>query len=103
MKSSAESEVIHGSVSTDYDADDQAQPMPFTQGELNYLTRDFNLSKKSAQLLSSCLPEKLLLAPTTTFYWYRQREANLPNSSRMMKDLHWSTVTMLLTSLKHWV
>ena len=58
-----------------YGADDQDQPIPLTQGELNDLTRDLNLSKESAQLLVSRLWEKRLLAPTTTFYWYRQREA----------------------------
>ena len=63
VESSVESEAGHGSVSTDYDADDQAQPMPFTQGELNDLTRGLNLSKKSAQFLGSPLREKRLLAP----------------------------------------
>ena len=48
MEPSAEHEVVHEPVSTDYDADDQAQPMPFSQGELNYLTRDLNHSKESA-------------------------------------------------------
>ena len=49
--------------------------MPFTQGELKNLTRDLNLLNESAQLLGSRLREKRLLAPNTTFYWYRQREA----------------------------
>ena len=31
VESSDESEIVHGTVSTDYDADDQAQPMPFAQ------------------------------------------------------------------------
>ena len=79
MESSAESKVVHGSVSTDYDVDDQAQPMPFTQGELNDMTRDFNLSKKFAQLLDSRLREKCLSALTSTFNWYRQREAEVTN------------------------
>ena len=35
------------------------------------LTRDLNLSKESAQLLSSRLRENDLLASGTTFYWYR--------------------------------
>ena len=103
VESSAESEVVHNSVSADYDAEDQAQPMRFAQGELNHLTRDINLSKESAQLLGSRLQEKRLLTSTTTFYWYRQREADLTNSSRMMKRLHWSAITILLTSLRHWV
>ena len=71
MESSAKSEVVHVSVSADCDADDQTQLMPFSQGELNDLTRDLNLSKEFAQLLGSHLREKRLLAPTTTLYWYR--------------------------------
>lgn len=51
------------------------QPKPFTQAELNDLTRDLNLSKESAQLLGSRLRENALLAPTTTFSWYRNRES----------------------------
>ena len=43
VESSAESEAVHGSVSIDYEADDQAEPMPLTKGELNDLTRDLNL------------------------------------------------------------
>lgn len=50
------------------------QPKPFTQDELNDLTRDLCLSKESAQLLGSRLRENNLLAPGTTFYWYRDRE-----------------------------
>ncbi|KAK3890481.1 hypothetical protein Pcinc_005561 [Petrolisthes cinctipes] len=45
--------------------------MPLIQVELNDLTRDLNLSKESAQLLGSRIREKCLLAPETTFYWYR--------------------------------
>ena len=44
------------------------QPVPLTQAELNDLTQDLDLSKKSAQLLGSCLKEKHLLAPGTAFY-----------------------------------
>jgi hypothetical protein len=50
------------------------QPMPLTQAELNDLTRDLCLSKECSQLLGSRLREKHLLAPETTFYWYRERE-----------------------------
>ncbi|KAK3891318.1 hypothetical protein Pcinc_004762 [Petrolisthes cinctipes] len=53
---------------------DDDQPMPLIQAELNDLTRDLNLSKESAQLLGSRIREKCLLAPETTFYWYRDRE-----------------------------
>ena len=47
----------------------------FTQGELNGVTQDLNLSRKFAQLLGSNLREKSLEAPTTTFYWYLQHDA----------------------------
>ena len=50
------------------------QPVPFTQAELNDLTQDLKLSKDSAQLLGSCLKDKQLLAPETTFYEYRDLE-----------------------------
>jgi hypothetical protein len=48
--------------------------MPLTQAELNDLTRDLCLSKERSQLLGSRLREKHLLAPETTFYWYREGE-----------------------------
>ena len=48
------------------------QTVPLTQAALHDLTRDLNLSKESAQLLGSPLREKRLLAPGTTFYWYRE-------------------------------
>ena len=38
---------------------------------------DLYLSKSSAQLLGSSLSEKNLLAPGTTYAWYRQREEQL--------------------------
>ena len=47
------------------------QPKPLTQLALNNLTRDLNLTKESAQLLGSCLRENNLLAPSTTYFWYR--------------------------------
>ncbi|CAD6218297.1 GSCOCG00011430001-RA-CDS [Cotesia congregata] len=50
------------------------QPQKFTQGELNDLVRDLNLSKESAQLLRSRLHAKHLLAPNTYFAWYGKRE-----------------------------
>lgn len=57
-----------------YKPEEDDRPVPLTQAELNDLTRDLNLSKESAQLLGSRLREKRLLAPGTTFYWYRDRE-----------------------------
>ena len=46
----------------------------FTQPELNDLVRDLDLPKESAELLGSRLKEKNLLAPGTSFSWYRKRE-----------------------------
>ncbi|XP_076804583.1 uncharacterized protein LOC143448650 [Clavelina lepadiformis] len=51
-----------------------SQPKPLTQPELNDLTRDLNLTKESAQLLGSRLRENNLLAPCTTYFWYRYRD-----------------------------
>ena len=36
-------------------------------------TQDLNLTKESAQLLRSRLRENNLLAPSTTYFWYRNR------------------------------
>ena len=41
------------------------------------MTRDLYLSKESAQLLGSRLRENNLLAPQTTFYWYRNQGEQL--------------------------
>ena len=98
VESSAESEIVDGPVSSDYGTDDQDQPKPLTQGELNDLTRDLNLSKESAQLLGSLVYER-------NVYWHQPQHSigidnarpNLQNSSRTMERLHWSTVTILLT------
>lgn len=57
-----------------YEPAEGDRPVPLSQAELNDLTRDLNLSKESAQLLGSRLRERRLLAPGTTFYWYRDRE-----------------------------
>ena len=58
-------------------AEEDDQPVPLTQTELNDLTRDLSLSKESAHLLGSCLKEKYLLAPGTIFYWYQDCEMEL--------------------------
>ena len=50
------------------------QPKLLTQAQLNDLSRDLYLSKESAQLLGSRLSKNNLLAPQTTFYWYRNRD-----------------------------
>ena len=57
-----------------YKPEEDDQLVTLTQAELNDLTRDLNLFKKSSQLLGSRLQENYLLAPGTTFYWYQKRE-----------------------------
>ena len=49
-------------------------PVPLSQAELNNLTPDLNLSKESALLLGSIIKKKHILAPGTTFDWYRNCE-----------------------------
>ena len=58
-----------------YECDDDQQPKPFNQAELNDLVRDLNLPKSSALILGSRLKAKHMLSSDTTFaYWYRHRE-----------------------------
>ena len=45
-----------------------------TRLELNDLTQDLNLTKESALLFGSRLRENNLLAPSTTYFWYRKRD-----------------------------
>ena len=53
------------------------QPVPLTLAELNDVTRDLNILKEYIEVLNSRLKEKPLLAPGTTFYWYRDRVREL--------------------------
>lgn len=46
----------------------------FSQAELNDLTRDLGLPKDAAELLGSRLSERNMLAPGTSFSFYRNRE-----------------------------
>lgn len=72
-----DSDSDHGNCSTSDEycpSDEESAPQLFTQCELNDLTRDLNLSKESAELLGSRLKAKNLLAPGTSFSWYRHRE-----------------------------
>ena len=57
-----------------FNDDDNPVSRVFNQAELNDLSRDLCLSKESAQLLGSRLSEKNLLAPNTTFAWFRNRD-----------------------------
>ena len=46
-------------------------PKPFSQGQLNDLVRDLNLSKESSELLASCLGEHGVLDSGTKITFYR--------------------------------
>lgn len=50
------------------------QPQLITQAELNNLVRELDLPKIKAELLGSRLKQKNLLAPGTSFAFYRHRE-----------------------------
>ena len=52
-------------------------PILITQAFLNDLVRGLNLPKEFAELLGSRLLHNNLLAPNTTYFWYRQREKDL--------------------------
>ena len=56
---------------------DYRSPILITQAFLNDLVRDLNLPKESAKLLGSRLQHNNLLAPNTTYSWYRRREKGL--------------------------
>ena len=49
-------------------------PIPFSKSELKDLVRDQGLPKDSAEVLGSRLKDKSMLAPGTSFSWYRSRE-----------------------------
>lgn len=55
------------------DFDKAEAPQLFTQAQLNNLVRDL-ISKSRSELLGSRLQEMNLLAPGTSFTWYRDRE-----------------------------
>ena len=57
--------------SSEYECDDDQQPKPFNQVELNDLVRDLNLPKASALILGSRLKAKRMLSTDTTFAWYK--------------------------------
>ena len=52
-------------------------PILITQAFLNDLVRDLNLPKESAEVLGLRLQHNNLLAPNTTYSWYRRREKYL--------------------------
>ena len=53
---------------------DSNEPLLFNQSELNDLVRELKLTKDCADLLGSRLNAKNVLAPCTTYSWYRHRE-----------------------------
>ena len=61
--------------SSEYECDDDQQPKPLNQAELDDLVRDLNLLKASALILGSRLKANNLLSSDTTFAWYKHRES----------------------------
>ena len=59
--------------SSEYECDDDQQPKPFNQVELNDLVRDLKL-QASAFNLDSRLKAKRILSTDTTFAWHKHRE-----------------------------
>ncbi|GBM20127.1 hypothetical protein AVEN_152773-1 [Araneus ventricosus] len=53
---------------------DDSEPQLYSQLEINDLVRDLGLSKDSAERLVSRLKENNLLAPDTSFSWFRKIE-----------------------------
>lgn len=53
--------------------DDKNEPQKFSQGELNNLVRDLELSKAKANLLASCLRENCLLKQDICITHFRKR------------------------------
>ena len=60
--------------SSEYECDDDQQPKPFNQAELNDHVRNLNLPKASALILGSRLKENRMLSTDTAFAWYKLRE-----------------------------
>ena len=60
--------------SLEYECDDDQQPKPFNQAELNNLVRDLNLPNASAHILAYRFKTKRMLSIDATFVWYKYRE-----------------------------
>ena len=60
--------------SLEYECDDDQQPKPFNQAELNDPVRDLNLPKASALILDSKLKAKRMLSTDTTFAGHKHSE-----------------------------
>ena len=109
MESSSDSKSSDTTDTAESDAyrpEEDDQPVPLTQAELNDLRRDLNFSKEPVQLLRLCL----LVFERNFFSHLEQHSTGIGNArenldiySRLMKHLHWSTVTIFLTWLNYMV
>ncbi len=85
---------------SDVDFPPSSLPQLFSQGELNDLTRDLNLSKESSELLASRLKEKNVLQPGTLITFYRKRHIEfLPYFTQENDIVYCSDVVGLLCQL----
>ena len=60
---------------SEHECDDDQQPMPFHQAELNDLARGLDLPKSSALFLGSRLKAKRTFSTDITFAWYKHCES----------------------------
>jgi len=106
LESSLSSEEVDVSIDSDNTLADNdfppslLSPQLFSQGELNDLTRDLNLSKESSELLASMLKEKNLLKPGTLITFYRKRhEEFLPYFTQENEIVYSNNVEGLIKKL----
>ena len=65
----------YSSTSMDAEASSlSTNPKPFSQGQLNDLVRDLNLSKESSEILASRLSEHGILDSETKITFFRNRD-----------------------------
>ena len=60
--------------SSEYECDDDQQPKPFNQAEINDFVKNLTLPKTSALILGSRLKAKRMLSTDTTFAWCKHLE-----------------------------
>ena len=85
---------------SEYECDDDQQPKPFNQAELNDLVRDLNSPKSSALILGSRLKAKRKLNIDTTFAWYKHRESEYIRFFTMENSLvYWVDIQGLIENL----
>jgi hypothetical protein len=101
-ESSASTTSISNTKENDPDFLDDSAPKLLTQEDLDDLVRDLYLPKESAQLLGSRLREKNLLAPDTTYSWYRNREREFTTFFTMENSLvYCKDVNGLIAQMGH--